>query len=339
MRILPKALAAVAALSLGLTACSSSGGAATPTGTATPTGGATAAPGAHAPLNKPEDLAVLDQIKVVETEPAKGPTLTFVTTPIAVTATAVKVLTPGTGPKATTDSLVTVKQSLYVGGTGKLVDNGFTSAKPASTFYTGDQQTISGLLTALVGAQKGSRIVFAIPPAEAFGDKGQTAASIGPKDDLVVVADVTGVTLPQQVATGPAVAPVAGQPTVAFDATKGPAITVPKTAAPKALVSQPLIDGAGPVVKAGQSLIVNYTGALYTDGSVFDSSWTRKAHFGFQSNAGAVIPGWDKGLVGKKVGSRVLLVVPPADGYANQAKQGIPANSTLVFVVDILAAA
>lgn len=337
MRVQLKALAACAALSLGLTACSS-GGSGT-TATATPSVGASAATGVHAPLNKAVDLAVLDQIKVTETDPAAGPTLTFSKTPIAVSATTVKVLTPGTGAKATTDSLVTVKQSLYVGGTGKLVDNGFGASKPASTFYTGDQQTISGLLTALVGAQKGSRIVFAIPPAEAFGDQGQTAASIGPKDDLVVVADVTGVSLPQSVATGAAVAPVAGQPTVTFDATKGPTITMPKTAAPKTLVSQSLIEGTGPVVKGGQSLIVNYTGALYADGTVFDSSWTRKAHFSFQTNTGAVIPGWDKGLVGKKVGSRVLLVVPPADGYAATAKQGIPANSELVFVVDILAAA
>ena len=261
MRVQLKALAACAALSLALAACSSSGGGGAPTGTATPTGGATATPGAHAPLNKAADLAVLDQIKVTETDSTKGPTLTFTKTPISVSATAVKVLTPGTGAKATTDSLVTLKQSLYVGGSGKLVDNGFGAAKPASTFYTGDQQTIPGLLTALVGSQKGSRIVFAIPPAEAFGSRGQTAASIGPTDNLVVVADVTGITLPQQVATGAVVGPVAGQPTVTFDATKGPTITVPKTAAPTTLVSQSLIDGTGPVVKSGQSLIVNYTGA------------------------------------------------------------------------------
>ena len=70
--------------------------------------------------------------------------------------------------------------------------------------------------------------------------------------------------------------------------------------------------------------------------SVFDSSWSRGAPATFSIGTGGVIPGWDKGLVGKKVGSRVLLVVPPADGYGAQAQGKIPANSTLVFVVDIL---
>ena len=71
-------------------------------------------------------------------------------------------------------------------------------------------------------------------------------------------------------------------------------------------------------------------------GTVFDSSWTRKSPATFGIGTGNVIPGWDKGLVGKKVGSRVLLVVPPADGYGDRAQAKIPANSTLVFVVDIL---
>ncbi|MEP6796848.1 MAG: FKBP-type peptidyl-prolyl cis-trans isomerase [Lapillicoccus sp.] len=338
MRALPQVLATAAALCLTLTACSSGGASGGPA-TATPSGGVTAAagPSFHAPLNKPADLKVLDQVKVAETDPAKGPTLTFAA-PISVTATAVKVLTPGTGATSTTDSLVTVKQALYVGGTGKLVDSAYTAKSPPSVFYTSDAQTIPGLLTALTGVQKGSRVLFAIPPAEAFGDQGQTAASIGPKDDLVVVADVINVTLPQPEAKGTAVAPVAGQPAVTF-AGGVPSIAIPAAPAPTSLVSQLLIDGTGPAVSAGQSVIVNYTGVVYATKTKFDSSWDRKTHFGFPTNAGAVIPGWDKGLVGKKVGSRVLLVIPPADGYAATEKQGIPANSTLVFVVDILAAA
>ena len=111
---------------------------------------------------------------------------------------------------------------------------------------------------------------------------------------------------------------------------------MPKTAAPTALVSQNLIDGTGPEVKTGQTITVHYTGALWTDGTVFDSSWKRKSPATFAIGTGNVIPGWDKGLVGKKVGSRVLLVVPPADGYADKVQGQIPANSTLVFVVDIL---
>ena len=77
---------------------------------------------------------------------------------------------------------------------------------------------------------------------------------------------------------------------------------------------------------------------LWRDGSVFDSSWKRGAEADFPIGTGQVIPAWDKVLVGKKVGSRVLLVVPPADGYGSTGSQdgSIKATDTLVFVVDIL---
>lgn len=86
---------------------------------------------------------------------------------------------------------------------------------------------------------------------------------------------------------------------------------------------------------------VKYTGWL-TDGTQFDSSWDREAPkdvLTFQAGAGRVIPGWDQGVVGQKVGSRVLLVVPSEMGYGSEGQgEAIPGDSTLIFVVDILAA-
>jgi peptidylprolyl isomerase len=230
---------------------------------------------------------------------------------------------------------VTVRQALFLGKDGKQLQSDFETKSTASFILQGTD-TIPGLITALTGVKTGSRVLFAIPPAEAFGTNGRAEAGIGPTDNLVVVADIVSVGKVLKQAEGAAVAPVAGQPTVGFDATNGPTITVPKTAAPTALVSQNLIDGTGPEVKTGQTITVHYTGALWTDGTVFDSSWKRKSPATFAIGTGNVIPGWDKGLVGKKVGSRVLLVVPPADGYADKVQGQIPANSTLVFVVDIL---
>jgi len=316
-----------------LAACSSDG---TASGSAT-TAASTDAPTnpAHTPANTPENLKVLDGITVTGDDPAVTPKVAIATPPVNVTATTVKTLKEGTGDESTEGNKVTVRQALFLGKDGKQLQSDFESRDTPSFILQGTD-TIPGLITALTGVKVGQRVLFAIPPAEAFGPNGRAEAGIGPTDDLVVVADILAVGKVLKQAEGAAVAPVAGQPTVTFDATNGPTIAVPKTAAPTALVSQNLIDGNGPEVKSGQTITVHYTGAVWTDGSVFDSSWTRKSPATFGIGTGNVIPGWDKGLVGKKVGSRVLLVVPPADGYGDQAQAKIPANSALVFVVDIL---
>jgi peptidylprolyl isomerase len=308
-----------------LAACSSSNAAPAPPATNA----------AHKPLNNAADLKILDGITVTGDDPAVTPQVTIAAPPVNVSATAVKTLKEGTGEESGEGSKVTVRQALFLGKDGKQLQSDFES-KETPTFIVQGSDTIPGLITALTGVKAGSRILFAIPPAEAFGSNGRAAAGIGATDDLVVVADILAVGKVLQQAEGTPVAPVEGQPTVAFDPASGPTITVPKTAAPTALVVQNLVDGNGPEVKSGQTITVHYTGALWSDGSVFDSSWTRKSPATFGIGTGNVIPGWDKGLVGKKVGSRVLLVVPPADGYGDQAQAKIPANSTLVFVVDIL---
>jgi len=320
-----------------LAACGSahspSGSATTVPATAATTDAATDA--AHKPLNKPEDLTILDTITVTGDDPATTPKVTVTAPPVNVSATTVKTLKEGTGDESVAGNKVTVRQALFLGKDGKQLQSDFDTTSSASFILQGTD-TIPGLITALTGVKAGSRILFAIPPAEAFGENGRTEAGIGPTDDLVVVADVQAVGKVLTQAEGTAVAPVAGQPTVTFDPTAGPTITVPKTPAPTTLVSQNLVDGSGPEVQQGQTITVHYTGAVWADGTVFDSSWTRKAPATFAIGTGNVIPGWDKGLVGKKVGSRVLLIVPPADGYADKAQGKIPASSTLVFVVDIL---
>ena len=89
------------------------------------------------------------------------------------------------------------------------------------------------------------------------------------------------------------------------------------------------------MVKDTQTVVANYTGWLL-DGTQFDSSWDRGEASSFSLDS--VIAGWKQGLAGHTVGSQVLLVVPPSLGYKDQKQDKIPANSTLVFVVDILAA-
>jgi peptidylprolyl isomerase len=115
---------------------------------------------------------------------------------------------------------------------------------------------------------------------------------------------------------------------------KEPPITAGKGSPPKKLVTKDLVKGTGATVQAGDTVTVNYVGALWTNGKVFDASWKR--HQTFTTPLSGVIPGWQKGMVGMKVGGRRELIIPPSLGYKNQAQPGIPANSTLIFVVDLL---
>ncbi|RKN48466.1 FKBP-type peptidyl-prolyl cis-trans isomerase [Micromonospora endolithica] len=103
------------------------------------------------------------------------------------------------------------------------------------------------------------------------------------------------------------------------------------------LVVTPLIKGTGPAVKKGQTITTNYVGVFYADGKEFDSSWSRGEPASFPIGVGQVIPGWDQGLVGVNVGSRVQLDIPAELAYGKDASGGRPAGP-LRFVVDILAA-
>ncbi len=105
----------------------------------------------------------------------------------------------------------------------------------------------------------------------------------------------------------------------------------------KALKVTPIIKGAGPAVKAGQQLTVNYVGVTYADGKEFDSSWTSGQPVQFPIGTGNLIKGWDEGLIGVPVGSRVQLDIPADMAYGEKPTGGQPAGD-LRFVVDVLQA-
>jgi peptidylprolyl isomerase len=100
---------------------------------------------------------------------------------------------------------------------------------------------------------------------------------------------------------------------------------------------QPLIEGTGAPAQAGQRVTVNYVGVTYATGEEFDASWNRGQPFSFQLGNGDVIKGWDRGLVGVKVGSRVQLDLPADLAYGENPSNGAPGGA-LRFVVDVLAA-
>jgi peptidylprolyl isomerase len=134
-------------------------------------------------------------------------------------------------------------------------------------------------------------------------------------------------------------------PTVATPSTgplsKKPVVTPPTGPAPTGLVVKDLIKGTGAVAKQGSSVTVNYVGVLYKGGKEFDSSWKRAtpAPFQLKTGPGGVISGFANGIPGMRVGGRRELIIPAKLAYGSSATPGIPANSPLVFVVDLLGAA
>ncbi len=152
------------------------------------------------------------------------------------------------------------------------------------------------------------------------------------------------VLLPLLLATGAAgvaaASPAAPQlPKVSGGFGEKPTISFPKASPPNSLVVKVLHQGRGAKVAKGNLLVANYVGEIWR-GKVFDSSFARKQLASFPIGVNQVIPGWDKGLVGTRVGSRILLVLPPADGYGptGNSQAGITGKDTIVFVVDVVAA-
>jgi FKBP-type peptidyl-prolyl cis-trans isomerase len=251
-----------------------------------------------------------------------------------------KTLIQGTGPALTTSQSLLGNFVLYdwSGKTHKLIGSTYTDGVP--TLFTGS--LLPGLETALEGQKVGSRVLAVIPPKDAFGTAGNSQIGVGANDTVVFVIDMVksfdntaGVPGTQTSNGGGAL------PTVTAGAAgKGPTITIPKTAAPKTLQVKTLIKGTGPAVKKGNYIVVQYTGVNYRTGKVFDSSWSRSEPWATVIGEGQVIPGWDTGLIGQTVGSRVLLVIPPADGYGKtgSSSAGIKGTDTLVFAIDIISA-
>jgi peptidylprolyl isomerase len=116
-----------------------------------------------------------------------------------------------------------------------------------------------------------------------------------------------------------------------------PKVEVPSGAPPTKLEIEEIEPGTGPEAKAEDLVTVQYVGVNYKSGKEFDASWDRGEPFTFTRGAGEVIPGWDQGVEGMKVGGRRELIIPPELGYGAQgAPPAIAPNETLIFVIDLL---
>lgn len=274
--------------------------------------------------------------KGVTVKDGSTPTLDVGKKPFSVNKTTVQVVDKGSGPVITQGQNVTVDYVLVNGRDGKQADTTFGAQK--QTFTADPQVVLPGIAKGMLNQKVGSRVLVGVPPVDGFKSQGNSQLGVQPNDSMLFLMDLRSAHTPLPKADGTPVAPKAGLPTVTMNAKAHPVITVPKTAPPTDLEVQPLLQGKHTKVKADQTITAQYTGVLWKNGKVFDSTWdgTGKPAT-FTLTAGAVITGWTKGLVGQNVGSRVLLVIPPKDGYPNGSTDGsISKTDTLVFVVDIL---
>ena len=273
----------------------------------------------------------VDSIEV-SSEKLKKPTVTFVN-PISADSIQSRVIFEGEGNVFTGRNLIEFEFAGYNGGNGQLLqETAFDGQNPAPGFFGPD--SIPNFCSALVGAKEGSRVVAIFPPKDAHDGRGVESLGVGPNDSFVFIFDLSRVYLEK--AAGSAVAPEAGMPAVVTTPEGIPGVTIPKTDAPAELRIAQLVKGSGDTVESGDNVTMHYSGFLWANGTKFDSSWDRGTPAQFQVVEGQLIEGFLSAVVGQPVGTRVVVVIPPSLGYGDQGSATIPANSTLVFVIDIL---
>jgi FKBP-type peptidyl-prolyl cis-trans isomerase len=256
-----------------------------------------------------------------------------------------KALITGKGAKVADGdvSLVNVDSYVWSGkGAKKQLDTTYKTGKPVPLQL--NENVLPGLKKGLVGQQVGSRVLLQIPPKDGLGDQGNPQAGIKGTDTLVFIVDVVSTIHKTATASGTE---------KKLDDSKLPKVTegevgkqpsdlkMPKNDPPSKLVTKTLIEGSGPALANGQVVVAQYKGQLWRDGKVFDASWKTGSLFLFQLGGQGAIKGFSTGLTGQKIGSRVMLVIPPKDGYGKQGNPqgGIKGTDTMVFVIDILGAA
>ena len=257
-----------------------------------------------------------------------------------------RVIEEGDGDPVEAGQTVSFQNIAVNGRDGTEFDNSYEATGEGGTpsIVMDETQVIPGLVRGLLDVPVGSRVLIAVAPQDAFQEQGGIPdAGIEADDTILFVVDVLEATTPEPPldrAEGTAVEPEEGLPIVELDDSGQPTITIPEGDPPTELVTQVLIEGDGPVVEAGQDITAHYTGVIWRTGEPFDSSWDRGEPSQFPIGVGGVIAGWDEGLVGQTVGSQILLVIPPEQGYGAEGNPNIEVTGTdtLVFVVDILAA-
>ncbi|WP_224273723.1 FKBP-type peptidyl-prolyl cis-trans isomerase [Nocardioides lacusdianchii] len=230
------------------------------------------------------------------------------------------------------------------------IGNGFTEEEAQNTFEQGTQEVelseevLPFLRETMIGSTVGDRIVLLTSAEQAFGELGNPSIGIGNKDSVLAVVDILGrsETVPPEPALdgpqGEEKKPAGWAPTLIEEDGVVTGLDFSTAHEPTGeLIATTLIKGDGAKVKSGDTLTVDYLGQVYNADEPFDESYSAQPAE-FPIGVGQVIAGWDERLVGRTVGSRVILEIPPAKGYGEEGNEqaGITGTDTLFFVVDIL---
>jgi len=286
--------------------------------------------------NSSEGGSTLESLSI-EGEPGTNPEVTW-DGELQATDVESKVLTEGEGDEIESGDQVFVHIWIGNGTTEEMAYSTYDGQEPQ--LLTVDDQSLSPLfLEGVEGHTIGSRVALAASAETAFGPEGNTALNIGNKDTILTVIDlISGI---EDGADGKELKAPAWAPGLQGDGDAPSGLDFAGTPKPTEKLQQAvLVQGDGAVVAQGQTIAVNYLGQVYKGAKPFDESFTGNPA-SFQIGTGAVIKGWDQALVGKTVGSRVIMAVPPKLGYGEQGNKGagIKGTDTLYFVVDILGAA
>lgn len=252
-----------------------------------------------------------------------------------------RVLSKGSGDPVKLGGKALLNVYIANGKNGKKAVSTYDSGKPLSASID-EKQFFPAVVKALRGTPSGSRLAFADTVKDLYGADGAAQIGLKASDTLVFVIDVMSVS-PTKLLEGPTgdkVDPPSDIPTIQA---KGDAISkltfekAPKKPSGKLRVIQ-LVKGKGEPITGAQIVSMNYLGQVYGRPKPFNNSYSAEPTT-FDVGIGQLIPGWDKALQGQRVGSRLMLIVPPAQGYGKAGNPDIKVTgkSTLVFVMDILA--
>ena len=300
----------------------------TPASSASPSATASTSASPSASPVKVTPSTNLDKI-IVSGDYGKEPKV-VIPAPWKIDKTRAKVLKANDGgAKIASGDTVEVDYAGFNARTGKKFDDSYTRGTPASFSL---DQVVPGFKKGLEGQRQGSRVLIAMPGTDGYdaaGGNPNIDVQVG--DTLVFVVDVVGV--PLSGPEGTPVTPKAGLPTVT-DNDGTPQLTIPKSDPPADLQIQPLIKGYGKKVGATDTITFDYVWKTWSDGKVVEQTYGSKPA---NSPLSDLLPGLVTGLTGQSVGSRVLIVVPPAQGYPDgNSSPKIDKNETLVFIVDLL---
>lgn len=262
--------------------------------------------------------------------------------PLHVGKTLVQVVHNGHGPQVRLDRVFVIQLTIVDGRTGATAVSTYDAGRTPMAITDSESTLFPVLTRAVVGRPQGSRVVVAATAQDAYGDTGAPQYHIRPGDPLVMVADVIAVP-PTSVLDGPEgtpekpparvprVAELDGQPTGILFGVGGK--TLP---APRNLVVVPLVQGNGPVVGEHDLVTLDYLGQVWGRSAQFADTYP--AHpVTVALGANRVIPAWERALVGQRLGSRLLVLAPPAWAFGETGNPpGIPGNAALAYVIDIL---